>query len=202
MLVKDCHLHLSFLSDASYNFEDMYKRSVNFVSKWYGMNPCDTMNKLRYKCWLKMIGNAKTLCPPLENLSPTDAGFVEHVKRAIYQLMVWENADKGNTVSVDATEWGWHYIDNQLMPTMTPVNIEIAPDFVLNLIKCGCKALADRCKTKRCSCASNSLLCTKFCNCGLDDIKCSRSQEVDLDSNEVNETYLEMNCDDEEGSDD
>ena len=93
--------------------------------------------------------------------------------------------------------WGWHYVDNQLMPTMTQ-----APDFVLSLIKCGGKALVDRCKTKSCSCAANSLLCTKFYNCRLDDIKCSRSHEVDHDSNEVDETNIEMNCDDEEGFDD
>ena len=95
-------------------------KCVNFMSKCYGRTVCDAMNDLRYKYWVKLIGGAKSLCPPLEHLPPTDASFREHVQRAICQLNIWENADKGQPdYSVCVNLLGWSVVGNQLMPIMT-----------------------------------------------------------------------------------
>ena len=140
----------------------------------------DTMNELRYEFWLKKIGSAKKVCPPLENLPPTDSSFREHVKRAMFQLSIWLSADKRQpSDSINATDWGWYEIEMQLMPIMTPDDVQIAPDSVLKLIKCNCKSLNKRCgENSRCSCAKNSLLCTKFCTCDFDGMVCCRSKET------------------------
>ena len=63
--------------------------------------------------------------------------------------------------------------------------------------KCSCKALVDGCKTKTCSCAANSLQCTKFCNCGVDGVKCAGSYESD-----ETETNIEIDSEKEECCDD
>ena len=160
------------------NFDEVYTRCVNFMSKCYGRTPCVTMNDLRYKYWVKLIGGAKSLCPSLEHLPPTDAMFREHVKRAICQLNIWENTDKGQPDdSVHVNLLGWSVVGNQLMPIMPPDNTAVAPDFVLKLIKCACKSASDRCMTRRCSCVAHSLKCTKLCSCGLGGVNCTRSNE-------------------------
>ena len=56
-------------------FEDFYVKSINFVSKYYGMSSFDSMNELRHKLWVKKVGSANTILPPLERLPPTDACF-------------------------------------------------------------------------------------------------------------------------------
>ena len=165
LLRKDKEQHLDFLSYIENpDFEETYKGCVNFVSKCYNMPSFDTMNELRYEFWLKKIGSAKKVCPPLENLPPTDSSFREHVKRAMFQLSIWLSADKRQpSDSINATDWGWYEIEMQLMPIMTPDDVQIAPDSVLKLIKCNCKSVNKRCgENSRCSCAKNSLPCTKF----------------------------------------
>ena len=109
VLQKDSDEHLNFLGDISNNnFDEIYTRCVNFMSKCDGRTPCDTMNDLMYKYWVKLIGAAKSLCPPLKHLPPTDPSFREHVKRAICQLNIWENADKGQPIGMVCS---WKSID-------------------------------------------------------------------------------------------
>ena len=65
-----------------------------------------------------------------------------------------------------------------LMTLMTPDGTQVAPDSVLKLIKCNCKSVNNICgESTRCSCATNSLRCTKYCNCDVDGVICSRSVE-------------------------
>ena len=97
----------------------------------------------------------------------------------MYQLNIWVNADRGHPDdSVNVIEWGWNQNEMQLTPIMTPDHIEVAPESLLKLMRCNCKSSNNRCgETTRCSCAVNSLKCTKFCNCDYDGLKCLRSEE-------------------------
>ena len=205
LLKKDNEEHLDFLSDIENpDFEETYKKCVNFVSKCYNMPSFDTMNELRYEFWLKKIGSARKVCPPLENLPSTDSSFREHVKMAMFQLSIWLSADKRQpSDSIDAADWGWYEIEMHLMPIMTPDDVQIAPDSVLKLIRCNCKAQNNRCgENSRCGCATNSLPCTKFCNCDFDGMVCSRSlenttahemEEDEREDNEPEENEIEEN---------
>ena len=83
-------------------------------------------------------------CPTLQNLPPTDATFTQHVKRAMYQLMIWLNADRGNPPSVNPILRGQLYENNQMSPVLLPAGLSIASDFIFNRIKCNCKAPFDR----------------------------------------------------------
>ena len=73
------------------NFEELYGKCVSFISRCYNMPEYNTMNQLRYEFWLKRVGSAKKVSPPLECLPPTDSSFREHVKRAVYQLAIWSS---------------------------------------------------------------------------------------------------------------
>ena len=161
------------------DFEENYRNCVKSISKCYGINPCDTMNELRYKYWMMTIGKAKSFCPSLEKLPPTDSSFRQHVKRAMFQLHIWANADKRKVdKTVVPINWGWQIIDAELTPIMMPDNVVPAPESLLKLIKCSCKSVSNRCGPKsRCSCARNSLRCTVFCSCDNDGLKCTRYGE-------------------------
>ena len=129
-------------------------------------------------------GSARKICPPLEKLPPTDDSFREHVKRAMFQLRIWLDADKAQpTQTIDPLDWGWHTVDSYLIPTTTPEGTPIAPDSVLKIIRCNCKSVNDRCGDKsRCSCATNSLPCTRFCNCDFDGSVCPRTVEKTIET--------------------
>ena len=189
-VLKKDEQHLDFLCEIEcQDFEEVYMKCVNFVSKCYNMSSFNTMNELRYEFWLKKIGSAKKISPALERLPPTDFSFREHVKRAMFQLAIWLSADKLQPpINIKASDWGWYEIDMSLMPITIPDDVQIAPDSVLKLIKCSCKSQDNRCgENSRCSCATNSLPCTKFCNCDFDGVVCSHSIEelsVDVDGDE------------------
>ena len=102
-------------------FDDVYNKALAFISRCYGMAPHASMNNLRYNCWLKQIGSAKTLCPPLHSLPPTDASFAEHLKRAMYQFIVWKHADQPNAPLVNPSDWGWSDEEGYMMPVMVPI---------------------------------------------------------------------------------
>ena len=144
-----------------------------------------------------MAGNTKKFCPPLQNLPPTDASFTQHVKRTMYQVMIWLNADRCNPPSVDPTLWGWLYKNNQMSPVLLPSGTSIASDFTLNWIKCKCATQFDRCKSRRCSCVVNNMLCTQFFNCEYDGIKCVRCQDVGIAS-DGDELSIETSKDEDE----
>ena len=118
------------------------------------------MNKLRYSCWLKLVGSSKTLCPPLQNLPPIDSSFVEYLKRAICQFIKWKHADQPHHPSLDSSKHGYFNEGSRMMPVTVLAETEIAPD------------AEQFSKSKRCSCASNSLNCTRFCKCCTDGTTC------------------------------
>ena len=51
-----------------------------------------------------------------------------------------------------------------LAPTTVPDNGPLAPDEILKVIKCSCDS-ATPCKSKRCACQNDNMICTSFCAC-------------------------------------
>src|SRR6218665_2017702 len=64
----------------------------------------------------------------------------------------------GNTLP--PTDWGWRSQEGTLEPLET--DIAIAPDTLLNMVSCGCKA--DGCSYMTCSCKKLGLFCTSMCS--------------------------------------
>ena len=81
-------------------------------------------------------------------------------------------------------EYGWKLRKEDLVIDWT--DEKAAPDTVLELLSCGCKT---SCKTKRCTCVSNGLLCTDLCVCVSCDNKINGIQGDISDEELDEETY-------------
>ena len=178
--------HPIHLTSSIVDFHDNYGPCLEFITRCYGMAPQVTMNQLRCIYWHKKTASAVKLIPPLKSLPPTEGAFIEHCKRALYQLAVWNTVDKPDPPDIHATDWGWQIKDGELIP-VTSIQKQYAPNDLLKLLKCNCKANRDRCSTRRCSCMSNDLRCSKFCNCGADGVVCSRPPDGDDDTDDDND---------------
>ena len=124
-----------------------------------------TMSDMRYKIWSSKFGNTATSTPKIQTLPPSSEAFKENVKRAHVQTLIWKSALLLNPPHIDPLEFGYarHEPSKSLVPVTLPAGVPIAPEDVLSLIKCSCKA-DQRCRTQRCSCNRQKLPCTLFCD--------------------------------------
>ena len=88
-------------------------------------------------------------------LPPTERTAYCHTLRARLQIMIWETLD--NNV-LDPLEWGWSLSGGTLETVFT--NYDIAPDSLLNFVRCKCKT---ECTSKKCSCRKNGPKCVTSC---------------------------------------
>ena len=71
-----------------------------------------------------------------------------------------------NPPELDSTEYGWVKDDQNksLQPVTLPDEVELVPEMVLRLIKCGCHSTTP-CSLRACNCNSANIKCTIFCAC-------------------------------------
>ena len=88
----------------------------------------------------------------------TTEAFKENGKRAQHQVLVWQSLEAQNPPN-----WihGWvkDEQNKSIKPVTLPSELELAPEMVLRLIKCGCHSTTP-CNSRACTC--NSAL---FCAC-------------------------------------
>ena len=120
----------------------------------------DSMN-MRLKVWASRTGRASATPPKLCSLPPTTEAFVENVKRAHYQAIVWRSHEESNPPKLNRELFGWTKDEKRktLRPTYLPHNTELAPKYIMRLIECGCKSATP------CSCTRDKLKCTIFYAC-------------------------------------
>ena len=95
----------------------------------------------------------------LENLPPTQAALVQHIKRARYQANFWNRALFLNPSLPSPKDWGWQKDDMGWQPLWT--TLPEASESCHELIHCGCKK---GCRG-RCKCLKAALKCTPLCAC-------------------------------------
>lgn len=113
------------------------------------------LNSLRYKQFCRGIKS--------ESLPPTRDALEQHVKRVNLQVFVWLNSTTATPPMPDPIGNGWKLEDNTLCPVW--MTQPAAPDFLIELVRCGCKAGC----TKNCRCKKESLACTASCLCAGDE---------------------------------
>ena len=98
----------------------------------------------------------------IENIPPTKAALVQHIKRAVYQAgYCWAQATTPSPVLPCPSEWGW----KRKEPCSWEANWTSLPEATVacrELLRCGCKK---GCK-KNCKCSKAALQCTALCQCG------------------------------------
>ena len=87
------------------------------------------------------------------SIPPTSAATVYHAQRVYLQIQIWQLNS-----NLNATDWGWRNVKNNLFPVHT--DMPPAPADVLRVIRCGCKG---DCSTLKCSCKKHRLDCSSAC---------------------------------------
>ena len=118
--------------------ESVFQQATSFISACYGQTNCSTMSETRLKVSLSKTGEGSST-PNLCTLPPTTKAFKENVKRVHHHAMVWQSQEAQNPPELDSTEYGWvkNYQDKCLQPVTLPDEVELVPEMVLRLIKCG-----------------------------------------------------------------
>lgn len=127
------------------------------------------MDKTTFKKYVQVVGKK----PPnyvldLASLPPTSAAAREHSLRVYHQVQAW----RGNPLV--PTEWGWKVENGQHIPTTTM--LPPAPNHLLHLVRCNCKAGCE----KNCECRKGGLKCSTMCGeCAGES--CSNRPEIVID---------------------
>ena len=99
-----------------------------------------------------------------EKLQPTDEAAKYHGFRAHLQVVEWKMLDQRFNLS--PTEWGWkEMITSQNKKYLTPVRTSkaVAPENLLKVIRCSCKAKKKQCGTNVCTCRKHGIKCIAAC---------------------------------------
>ena len=204
----------TILGDPSATHAAIMECARKFFAVFFGFQPTISMEDARLKMFLKY---KKTL--KIQNLPPTSTNLMLHALRAHLQVMLWKSADQPGPPpeSEDITKFGWSYTDGFPMPIVS--QYAIAPEALLDVVKCSCKAEGKLCETDKCSCRRGAISCTGFCSCygtelcknpytmthGVDhnmpDFDISMLQTI-VDDNEVDDSQgIDMESEEEDGDD-
>ena len=156
---------LNLLGAPGHSMKYVIQQATSFISACYGHTNCSTMLETRLKVWLSKTGKGSST-PKLCTLLPTTEAFKENVKRAHNQAFAWQSLEAQNPSELDSTEYGWVNDDQnkslQLVPL--PDEVELVPEMVLRLIKCGCHSTTP-CSSIACRCNYANMKCTISCAC-------------------------------------
>ena len=104
-------------------------------------------------------------------LPPTEANMLLHMKRVHLQVTLWKAADRQGPPILDITKFGWDMKSGLPSPSLDTG--PAAPDCLIDIISCGCKAAGKACSTGGCSCKGHNMSCTVYCSCTAGDLCCN-----------------------------
>ena len=152
---------LSIIGDPQADLDEVCSSATAFLIACFGKTyvNCKSMTECRLKMWKKKTGAGTSI--KLCSLPPTTEAATENIKRAHYQVANWLTAMSGVPPPLNAMDHGWERDDPLLKPRTVASGTKLAPDEILEMVRCGCDKSA--CKGAICKC---SLIgCTVFCAC-------------------------------------
>ena len=157
---------LSAIGNVDAPFQQVLDQATTFISACYGIAESIDMSHTRLLVWGKKNGKGHMSSPNLAALPPTKESFIENVKRAHLQAYMWRNLNMDQPPTLNPEEFGWKkdICNRSLIPIHLPENAKRVPDYILKMIRCGCKSDTP-CNSKKCSCKVHGLPCTMFCAC-------------------------------------
>ena len=151
---RDFDLLDTFTNTGSTHTE-VKRAGETFLLKLYGARNCESLDEYRHIAYKRAIGRSSLSSSfQLASLPPTSAAAKQHSFRTYLTVQEW----MGN--SLPPTDWGWRSQEGSLAPLET--DISVAPDTLLNMVSCGCKA--DGCSNMTCCCKKLGLFCTSMCS--------------------------------------
>ena len=80
---------LSTIGNVDASFKQVLNQATAFISACYGIKESTDMSHTRLLVWGKKNGKRHTSAPNLAALPPTNEAFIENVKRAHFQVILW-----------------------------------------------------------------------------------------------------------------
>lgn len=162
---------ISHLGEGSMPPVEVAKNCEKFICHLYDSS-IHKADELRWRMFKKQPQS-------IEKLPPTPGAIYQHILRAHYVSSIWLQDIVPHPKLDDPATLGWQKHDGKYYPVIS--QNAMAPDDLLELVRCQCKA--SECRGRRCSCRSHDLPCTELCGC--DEIGCSnRSSRVETDDEE------------------
>ena len=101
----------------------------------------------------------------LSEIPPTNEAAGENIKRAHFQVAHWLTSLIGIPPDMNPLDYGYEFHSTAtgsiLVPQPLPPGTKDSPDFIREMIHCGCDA--SQCKGTNCKCST--IACTLFCKC-------------------------------------
>ncbi len=122
--------------------DSVVEQSTKFICSAYGKvaETCTSMTECRVALWNMKTGKSGTSSPKLCSLPPTSEAFVENVRRCHLQVAIWKSALEDSPPQMDPRSYGWEPNHQCVMiPRTVPIGTDLAPPFILKLIRCSCK---------------------------------------------------------------
>ena len=152
----------------------------------YNRRVWDKRPQCRRKQWAQRTGKS-TSAPKLCTLPPTTEGHPQNTLRAHHQLCNWYFAMEIDPPEMNSLEYGYEadHINKIVTPRPLPEGVRVAPDEIMEKIRCGCAA-TQPCKGGKCTCHNKKKPCTMFCGCSDGDNCCNpfRKQHKDHSDSE------------------
>lgn len=179
---------LKTFTNADSTHQQVQEAGESFLLKLYGAPDCASLDEFRYIAY-KMAVTRTSLSSSfqLASLPPTSAAAKQHSFRTYLTVQEWMGRP------LQPTAWGW-----KLDGILTPVETDrpIAPDTLLNMIFCGCKA--DGCGAS-CGCRKMGVHCSALCTkCSAQTCNNVAPMSSFLDDEEDTEAQVSPETDDED----
>lgn len=138
--------------NAESTHQQVQQAGERFLLKLYGGSSCESLDEFRFIAYKKGISRTPLSSSfQLATLPPTSAAAKQHSFRTYLTVQEWMGRP------LQPTDWGW-----KLEDILTPVETDrpIAPDTLLNMVSCGCRA--DGCGVS-CGCRKMGVHCSALC---------------------------------------
>ena len=182
-ILKDSEIHQESLSQLGQITltEDVIKQCVKSVFSLYPTTKktLSSMDEMRYLLFCQDRQKS-------EALPPTSDSFIQHLKRANYQILVWRKSLIGKQDLPEPQCSVWKEEDGVLCPIL--MTSDPTPESIIELTTCNCKKSLRR---STCSCANTRLCYTEACFCMAEPGSCLNPHNTtyeDSDSEEEDDT--------------
>ncbi|KAL8624539.1 hypothetical protein ACOMHN_005841 [Nucella lapillus] len=171
---------------------ELFEKLEQFTCKLYApKQPTTGVNELRYQLFCAKNGDIES-----HQLPPCQDCLWKHAQRANYQAGLWRRCLENDPQAPDPVGSGWtvERADGKDILAIDWMNVQPAPDAVLELLACSCRK---ECATEVCVCLMNGLKCTDMCKLQT----CDNQPPID-DTADTAATLSDENDDDDDDEDD
>lgn len=179
-------LNLKTISDDNVSIETKVDAGRKFVALLYDNKSVHAEQHSSLNDLHSRLSHKKS---STEQLPPSEAAFLQHIKRSSWQAHIWANAINSTIKHMNPIENGWQVRGKKLIPIYFegPTSMDILDKYI-----CGCGGKRS-CERSTCPCRAHNLECCDACSCSNCQNK-TKIQEVDIHELDVDDSleYLHV----------